>query len=269
MTKLTEREIELLVIYYIGFESRGSLEILVDGESLEAFFQVYCDLDIKPTSRYGQAVVREFVEILHAQTPQVQAKIVRTVLEEFPPDHYEGPDTRNTVLFKKFAGIATRLESSTVLVDNVAPKSSSEVVRVALRDADHLIGRGDPRSAVAKTHTALHGFLKQMCDDESIVYEDAPSLPKLFRELQKNHSALQSAGLHQDKINNVGKGLATAIHSLNEIRNQASDAHPNDELLNVGDATLAINAMRTIFHYLDEQSSPRAGNLVGRVLPRN
>ena len=154
------------------------------------------------------------------------------------------------------------------MVDDVALKSSSDVVRLALRDADYLIGRGDARSAVAKTHTALHGYLKHMCDDESIVYGDNPPLPKLFKLLQNNHSAFERPGLHQEKIDNVGKGLATAIHSLNEIRNQASDAHPNDELLDAVDATLAVNAMRTIFHYVEDKRSSRGGNLVDRILRR-
>ena len=269
MSRLTEREIELLFKRYIGFDGYGYLDGFREVDQLEAFLQVYCDLDIKPISRYDSEVVGEFIAILYEQTPAVQAKILRTVLAMFPPDRYEGPHTRNPLLHKKLADVAVRLESSTVMVDNVAPKSSSDVVQLALRDADYLIGRGDARSAVAKTHTVLHGYLKQMCDDESIVYGENPSLPKLFKLLQNNHSAFQSPGLHQEKIDNVGKGLATAIHSLNEIRNQASDAHPNDELLDVGDATLAINAMRTIFHYLEEKRSPRGQNLLGRLLSRN
>ncbi len=268
MTKLTEREIELLLKHYIGFDQHGFLTGFEEGDRLEAFLQVYCDLDIKPTSRIGAAVAREFVEILFEQTPTVQAKIVRTVLAGFPPDRYDGPHTRNALLHKKLSDVASRLESSTVLVEGVAPKSSSDVVQLALRDADYLISRGDARSAVAKTHTALHGHIKLMCDDESILYEDDVSLPKLFKLLRENHSSFQSTGLHQEKIDNVAKDLSTAMHSLNEIRNQASDAHPNDELLDVVDATLAINAMRTIIHYVEEKRSSRGGSLLDKLLRR-
>ena len=41
---------------------------------------------------------------------------------------------------------------------------------------------------MSKTHTALHGYLKHMCDDESIVYEKNASLPRLFKLLQDKHS---------------------------------------------------------------------------------
>ena len=267
MSKLAPRELDLLFNYYIGFRY-GRLRGLEEPDDLRAFFQVYCDLDINPTSKQRSQVAVEFAQILMEQTPEVQAKILRVILLRYPPQRYHEPETRNALLHRKLSDVASRLESETVLVDNVAPKSSSEVVQLALRDADFLIGRGDARGAVAKTHTALHGYLRQMCDDESIVYEDKPSLPKLFKLLRENHFAFQSSGVHQEKINNVGRGLATSIHSLNEIRNNHSDAHPNDDLLDIVDATLAINAMRTIFHYVEEKRSGRGRNFLDRIFQR-
>ena len=225
------------------------------GGTLREFLQVDCDLDIEPNSNSARAVHTEFIEILKSQPPQNQAKIVRAVLAKyFEPGGFRSA-SRQEKLRPKFEQVVQRLESESTFVDDVSPKSTSEVVQVALKDSNYLIGRGSVRSAVSKSHTALHGYLKQMCDDESIVYEKNASLPKLFKLLQDKHSGFQNAGPHQEKIDNVGKGLATAIHSLNEIRNQATDAHPNDELLDVCDATLAINAMRTIFHYVEEKRS--------------
>lgn len=171
-------------------------------------------------------------------------------------------------MFAMISKIIDRLETESTSVNSVSLKSPSEVVRQALEDAEHHIQRGRATSAVDRTHTALHGYLKQMCDDESISYGDNPSLPKLFKLLQNTHSAFQNSGKHQEKINNIGKGLATAIHSLNEVRNQATPSHPNDELLDVCDATLAINAMRTIFHYVEELKLPRGQSLFQKILGR-
>ena len=227
-----------------------------------------CDLDIEPTAEYPSEILEEFAKNLYFQTPQVQVKILRAVSETISPGDRNSRHTRTQKMFDRLLDIIVRMESSNVLVDNVVPKSPSQVVRVALEDAEHLISRGSAPSAVAKTHTALHGYLKQMCDDESIVNEDNSSLPKLFKLLQANHSAFQSSGLHQEKIDNVGKGLATAIHSLNEIRNQATDAHANDELLDTCDASLSINAIRTIFHYVEEKRSPRGENLLQTIFSR-
>lgn len=173
MSKLAPRELDLLFNYYIGFR-HGYLDGLSEPADLRAFFQVYCDLDINPVSRFGSEVANEFAEILMHQTPEVQAKILRVILARYPPDHYRDPETRNALLHRKLAEVATRLESSTVLVDDVTPSSASEVVRVALKDAEHLIGRGSARSAVDRTHTALHGLLKVMCDEANIEYGNDP-----------------------------------------------------------------------------------------------
>ena len=48
-------------------------------------------------------------------------------------------------------------------------------------------------------------------------------------------------------------GLATVIDCLNTLRNKASLAHPNEEILEETEAILAINSVRTLFHYLDRK----------------
>ena len=251
MTKLTGGEILRVVNKYIGvFDGYlGDFSYRTHSE----FYIMCCDLDIEPND-YDGTTRERFIKILKSQSPKDQAKILRGVLERFPVGTKVAPETRTNSEAQKIKEYIRRLESRSS-VPNVEPENTSEVVEMALRDANYLIERGDARSAVGKTHTALHGYFKWMCDDDSIGYEKNASLPKLFRLLQGNHSIFQNRGPHQDKIDNIGKGLSTAIHSLNEIRNQASDAHPNDELLDVVDATLAINAMRTIFHYVEEKRS--------------
>ena len=241
MPKMSKREIELVVVYYIGLSEFGYSGNLSDYYDLRAFYQVDCDLDIDPAQKDSGNLTSQFAEILISQSPQNQARILDAVLDRFRIRAAGSPTTRKRKLQAKITDIIARLQSESTLLEMVSPASTSEVVQVALKDANYLIGRGRVGSAVSKTHTALHGYLKHMCDDESIVYEKNASLPRLFKLLQDKHSGFENAGPHQEKIDNVGKGLATAIHSLNEIRNQASDAHPNDELLDVGDATLAIN----------------------------
>jgi len=45
--------------------------------------------------------------------------------------------------------------------------------------------------------------------------------------------------------------FSTIMDTLNTMRNHSSLAHPNSVLLDDSEALLAINATRTIFHYLD------------------
>jgi len=44
--------------------------------------------------------------------------------------------------------------------------------------------------------------------------------------------------------------FATALDAVNTLRNQASVAHPNKDLLDDVDATLVVNAARTLFNYV-------------------
>jgi len=46
-------------------------------------------------------------------------------------------------------------------------------------------------------------------------------------------------------------GFASAIDVLNTVRNNASVAHPNLELLGEAEAHLMVNVVRTLFHYIN------------------
>lgn len=47
--------------------------------------------------------------------------------------------------------------------------------------------------------------------------------------------------------------LSNVIDCLNPVRNNASLAHANEELLGKDEAMLTINAARTVFQYLDSK----------------
>jgi hypothetical protein len=49
--------------------------------------------------------------------------------------------------------------------------------------------------------------------------------------------------------------MATALDAINTMRNRASVAHANEQLLDNAEAVLALNAIRTILHYLDLKTS--------------
>lgn len=268
MSKLTERETELLVKHFIGLDELGDMLVFRTGERLEAFLQVWCDLDIKPTAKYGAQVRDEFVQILHEQTPTVQAKIIRTVIGSLDLGEYGAPQTRNRQLQNKLSDVAARLESETVLVDDVAPQSRSEVVRVALNDAEHLIGRGSARSAVDRSHTALHAYLKEMCDDEGIQYGRDPGMPELYKLVREQHPAFQNAGPRQQDIDSICRTLGNIVDKLGPIRNRTTPSHPQDELIEEPEAILAINAVRTLFHYLQDKRSPRGQSLLQKLFGR-
>jgi hypothetical protein len=129
-------------------------------------------------------------------------------------------------------------------------QSKLEVVRKALKDADNLLRTGGPSSAFDRVHTALHGYLKEVCDLKGLPYGSLPSITELYKTIRTSHPAFAVTGTHADAIKKVANGMASALDGINTLRNQASAAHPNEELLDDVDATLAFNATRTILNYV-------------------
>jgi len=74
---------------------------------------------------------------------------------------------------------------------------------------------------------------------------------ELFKIIRGNHPRLRSRGPRVSDIDQVLKSLSVIIGVLNPVRNRASVAHPNNELLEELEAMLVINAVRSILHYID------------------
>lgn len=129
-------------------------------------------------------------------------------------------------------------------------RSKLKVVRKALKDAEDLLKAGGPSSAFDRLHTALHGYLKETCDKASLSYGAQPSITELFKAIRTTHPAFAGTGAHADALKKVTNGMASSLDGLNTLRNQASVAHPNEELLDEVDGALAVNATRTIFNYV-------------------
>ncbi|WAK02797.1 abortive infection family protein [Methylobacter sp. YRD-M1] len=131
-----------------------------------------------------------------------------------------------------------------------SPLSAGEVVRRALADSEKLLQSNGAVSAVDRLHTALHGYLRSVCADAQIPVADGASITALFKAVRTNHPSLQDLGPQANEITRVLTAFSTVIDSINTIRNHASIAHPNENLLSDDEASLGVNAVRTIFNYL-------------------
>ena len=238
MAKLTKGEI-LRVVNYIGVDHGylGDFSYRTHAE----FYPMYCELDIDPNQYQGTTRER-FIDILNSQSAPNQAKILRGVLEKFP----------SRSKWDKIQLYIQRLEATATAKD-LPLLHTSEVVKQAIADAEVLISSNGASNAVDRIHTALHGYLKNLCDKECITYGKDANLTKVFKILRKDHAAFQVDVLRKHDIEKMLMGLATVIDSLNTIRNQASLSHPQDALLAEAEAKLAINASISIFHYLEDK----------------
>jgi len=131
--------------------------------------------------------------------------------------------------------------------------SPSEIVEKALQDAQTLLASNGPVSAVDRVHTALHGYLKHQLDQRYINFKPDAGITELYKILRENTSELKELGERSEEINKMLRSLASILDALNPIRNRASVAHANDDLLGEAEAKFVINIVSSILHYLDHK----------------
>lgn len=248
---LTNAEISRVVNRYIGV-SGGYLGVpdRFTYRTHAEFYPEYCDLSIDPDTIEGTTRER-FIAILSSLPPRDQAKVLLGVIERFPPD--QGPDTRQ-VAHAGLLKLIERLESAP-LVAGTTPHITSEVVMRALTDAENLIQTSGPTSAVDRVHTMLHGYLQAVCDGEGIAYKRGDSTVALFKKLRSGHPKLADLGPRAQDVEKVLNSCANILDAFLPVRNQASVAHPNQELLGDAEAQLVINVGRSLLHYVDSKLS--------------
>jgi hypothetical protein len=244
---LKQSEIQKLVNNYIGV-SGGYLADFSYRTHHE--FYVGLDLEINPYN-YAGTTRERFIKIMSESSPDVQVKILEGILERFP----EGSSKdRTPARIKEIKTWIARLQNAPK-VDQPKLRITSEVVERALRDAQELLRTTGAVSGVDRVHTALHGYLQEICRSAGIQVPDDSSLTKLFKQLREEHPAFKDFGPRSNDILRLAGAFGTIIDTLNPLRNQASVAHPNAVLLKEPEAMLVINAVRTILHYLDEKIS--------------
>jgi len=137
-----------------------------------------------------------------------------------------------------------------VVVRNI---SSSQVVERALADSEHLLVKSGPVSCIDRLHTALHGYLKDLCSQSGLTIDANASITQLFKLLRADHPMLQNLGNQDKDIVRILNSLSNVIDSVNTIRNHGSVAHPNENLLGDAEALLVVNVTRTLFHYINSK----------------
>ncbi|QXE89176.1 abortive infection family protein [Geomonas subterranea] len=155
--------------------------------------------------------------------------------------------------YTRFIAVGLDVDEKVVPVAPPSPKITSEAVERALEDAEQLIKTRGPSSAIDRVHTAFHGYLRVVLERKKIKFVEGDSITTLFRLLRENDPALQHLGHRSEDALKMIRAMSTVIDSLNTLRNRASGAHPNEEVLAEPEAMLAINAARTLLHYLDEK----------------
>lgn len=251
---LTPPEVKQVVHKWIGV-SGGNLGDFSYATHQE--FYVELDLPIDPNNYKGTTRER-FSQILEGSKPAVQAKILEGVLKKFP---VTSPASGSVAA--RTPELASEIRSWIARLRGPAPvaapplAATSAVVELALADAEELLRKNRPASCVDRVHTALHGYVRQVCKEQGLILEEDASLPALLRKLREEHPAFAACGPREEDVMGVLKALGSIADKLCPLRNKASAAHPNDDLLPRPEAMLVVNSVRTILHYLESKLSER------------
>jgi hypothetical protein len=242
---LKEFEINKLVYNYIGVQ-QGYLADF--SYRTHHDFYINLGLDINPYDYTGTTRER-FITILSESDPKVQAKIIEGILIRFPVGSSE---LRTADRAREIQGWMMRLQGTSP-VSPPQPSITSDVVERALRDAEALIQSQGATSAVDRAHTAFHGFLRAVCEAASIPLSKDSSVTEILKVIREQHPAFAIIGTRSEDIKRILRSMAAIVDALSTVRNRASVAHPNEELLDAPEAMLVINTVRTLLHYIDSK----------------
>ena len=251
---MTPKEIDWLVQDYIGTTADGYLNHFSYSKH-EEFYHRYCDLEVDVPACRAQAgsTRKTFVKILKEAAPRDQAKIIRGVFDMLPPPEmpYDDKAIQRKKTHEALLGVVARLESDGEV--EVPKIITGETVFQALRDAELLLKNSGPASAVDRAHTALHAYLKKVCAERGITVPADASMTALFKVVREQFTEFEAVTSHDQEARRVFGSIATALDSLNVIRNRHTLAHPNDLLLAGPEAMLYINLSRSVLGYLDSK----------------
>lgn len=242
---LKKSEINKLVYKYIGV-SGGYLGDF----SYQGHFEFYVelDLDINPYEYKGTTKER-FIKILKTSSADVQSRILEGVLKHFPVG---SSSLRTSEKADEIRVWINRLRSGPQ-VEQPTLGITNEVVERALLDAQVLIKSSGATSGVDRIHTALHGYLQEVCRSAGLTTAEDSAITDLFKRIREAHPAFCDHSPRSEDVIRVQRALATILDSFNPLRNKASVAHPNPQLLPEPEAMLVINTARTILRYIDER----------------
>ena len=218
----------------------------------EEFYPYFCDLNISPAA-YEGTTRQKFLIILENSEAPTQAKILKGVIKKYPVDFFpEEVRGAKQKMANEIGELIRRLENGQAVAHEQLT-ITNETVERAIQDTKILIEKNGATSGVDRIHTALHGYLKEVCKQAGIALTDDENLTQVFKKLKANHPKLQQGGHRQGDIDQIISSFSNTLDKLNPIRNKASLSHPNEELLEEDEAMFVVNSAQTVLNYLNRK----------------
>ncbi|WP_283153613.1 abortive infection family protein [Guptibacillus hwajinpoensis] len=259
MGKLGKSEINSVVSYIGGVGGYlGNFTYSTHAD----FYPSYCGLDIDPYEYEGTTKER-FIKILSEASANEQSKILKGILEKYPMQYFDDSledetltpiEHRNKVrLYEKITQWITQLNGE--IIEHSELKYDIEFVKEVLQQADVLIANHSYSSAVDRAHTAIHGYLKEVCDKKNIIFnEQNVKIQDMWSKMKTDHPCFNiDFKDHHKPINHTVNAISKFLESMNDIRNRHGFSHPNEDIIEEKEARLIINLSRVLLYYIDSK----------------
>jgi len=261
MSKLGRVEVNS-VVSYIGVH--GGYLGNFSYASHADFYPSYCGLDINP-NEYAGTTRERFIKILSESSSDDQLKILSGVLEKYPLDYFEDL-LQNEVFTLKEYKVKEKLHEKITqwitqlsgdVIEQGELKHDIEFVKDVLQQADILIANHSYSSAVDRAHTAIHGYLKALCDEQGFTFgEQNVKIQDMWGKLKTDHPSFNiEVREHQRPINQTVNAIGKFLENMNDIRNKHGFAHPNEDIIEEKEARFIINLSRVLLFYIDSKTS--------------
>lgn len=136
-------------------------------------------------------------------------------------------------------------------VDFTQITSRSATVCKAIEDAEVFIREGHYDSAMDRIHTAFHGYLRALLDYHGVVYQSGDSLPSLYSQLHTCYEASIQPTDVAARVKTILRSAGGMVQTVNELRNNNTIAHPNEQLINKREAQLVIRLVNAVVDYIE------------------
>lgn len=261
MAKLKNIEVNSIVSY-IGVQNGylGDFSYATHA----AFYPDYCGLDIDP-SMYNGTTRERFITIISEASPSDQSKILEGVLEKYPIEYFEDLSQEKIIsvneyqkkirTYKKINEWINKLDGE--IIEQGELRNDFEFVKKVLDQSEILISNHSYGSAVDRVHTAIHGYLKALCDGENIIFnEQNVKIQDMWGRLKVEHTSFNiEIKEHQRPINQTAAAIGKILENMNEVRNRHGFSHPNDDIIEEDEARFIVNLSRVLLFYIDSKTS--------------
>lgn len=137
-------------------------------------------------------------------------------------------------------------------LDFSSMENKSDTIDKALNEAREAIAKGKYDSAFDRIHTAFKGYIEILLNRHKIEYSKDDQLTSSYGKLVNYYENSIKPDDVAKRVKTILRGGSGIVNSINEIRNNNTIAHPNEQLIKESEAKLAISIIESIVNYIED-----------------